>query len=66
MKIRESFKDWSHDIKNDPGDKLRFLAFRDFCFDLLEEEFGRIPQGEKIDPRFVKGVLTHTEKIPLL
>jgi hypothetical protein len=66
MKIGEGFKGWFHSIEDDPQKRLHFLAFRDFCFDVFEEEFGRIPQGEKIDPRFVKGVLTHTEKIPLL
>jgi hypothetical protein len=33
------------------------LAFKDFCLDLFEEEFGRIPPEEEIDPRFVKGLL---------
>ena len=60
MKIREGFKEWFHFIENDPQKRLHLLAFRDFCFDLFEEEFGRVPQGEEIDPRFVKGLLIHT------
>ncbi len=32
------------------------LAFQDFCLDLLEEEYGKIPPEEKIDPRFVRGL----------
>jgi len=33
------------------------LAFQDFCLDLLEEEYGKIPLEEKVDPRFTKGLL---------
>jgi hypothetical protein len=57
MKIGEGFKKWFHSIENDPQKRLCFLAFRDFCFDLFEEEFGRIPQEEEIDPQPVKGSL---------
>ncbi len=39
--------------------RQHLLAFQDFCLDLLEEEFGKIPLEEKIDPRFVKGLLIH-------
>jgi hypothetical protein len=60
MKIREGFKEWFHSIENDPQKRLHLLAFRDFCLDLFEEEFGRVPQGEEIDPRFIKGLLTRT------
>ena len=60
MKIGEGFKEWFHSIEKDPQKRLHLLAFRDFCFDLFEEEFGRVPQGEEIDPRFVKGLLIRT------
>jgi len=60
MKIREELKEWFHSIENDPQKRLHLLALRDFCFDLFEEEFGRVPQGEEIDPRFVKGLLIRT------
>jgi len=57
MEIREDLKGWFHSIENDPQKRLHLLAFRDFCFDLLELQYGRIPSGEEIDPRFVKGLL---------
>jgi len=37
--------------------RQHLLAFQDFCLDLFEEEYGKIPLEEKIDPRFVKGLL---------
>jgi hypothetical protein len=60
MKIREELKEWFHSIENNPQKKLHLLAFRDFCADLFEEEYGRMPPEEEIDPRFVKGLLIQT------
>jgi hypothetical protein len=60
MKIGEGFREWFHSIENDPQKRLHLLAFRDFCFDLFEEKYGRIPPEEEIDPRFIKGLLTRT------
>ncbi len=60
MEIGEELKEWFHSIENDPKKRLHLLAFRDFCFDLFEEEYGRIPPEEEIDPRFVKGLLIRT------
>ena len=60
MEIREDLKEWFHSIENDPQKRFHLLAFRDFCFDLFEEEYGGIPPGEEIDPRFVKGLLLCT------
>jgi hypothetical protein len=60
MEIREDLKEWFHSIENDPQKRLHLLAFRDFCLDLLEEQYGRIPLEEEIDPRFVKGLLLCT------
>ena len=57
MEIREGLKEWFYSIENDPQRKQHLLAFRDFCLDLFEEEFGKIPVEEEIDPRFVKGLL---------
>ena len=37
--------------------RQHLLAFQDFCLDLFEEEYGKISPEEKIDPRFVKGLL---------
>ena len=60
MEIGEGLKEWFHSIEDDPERRLHLLAFRDFCLDLFEEEYGRIPPGEEIDPRFVKGLLIRT------
>ena len=57
MEIKNGLKDWFDSIENDENKRNHLLAFRDFCLDLLEEEFGKIPPGEEIDPRFVKGLL---------
>jgi hypothetical protein len=57
MEIRNGLRDWLDSIEDDEKKRNHLLAFRDFCLDLLELEFGKIPQGEEIDPRFVKGLL---------
>ena len=51
-------------LPEDPQKQLHLLAFYDFCLDLFEEEFGKIPPEEKVDPRFVKG-LHHSFLRPL-
>jgi hypothetical protein len=51
------------DFCDDENDELKLqhlMGFRDFCLDLFEEVYGRIPPEEENDPRFVKGLLTHT------
>jgi len=60
MKIREELKEWFHSIENNPQKRLHLTAFRDFCVDLFEEEYGRMPSEEEIDPPFVKGLLIKT------
>ena len=57
MEIRNGLRDWLDSIEDDEKKRNHLLAFRDFCLDLLELEFGKIPPGEEIDPRFVKGLL---------
>jgi len=57
MEIRHGLRDWLDSIENDENKLDHLLAFRDFCLDLFELEFGKIPPGEEIDPRFVKGLL---------
>jgi hypothetical protein len=57
MEIRTGLKDWLESMENDEDKRDHLLAFRDFCLDLFELEFGKIPPGEEIDPRFVKGLL---------
>ena len=57
MEIKKELKDWLDSSGVDEEKRSRLLAFRDFCLDLLEEEFGKIPLQEEIDPRFIKGLL---------
>ncbi len=57
MEIKRGLKEWFDSMEVDENKRTHLLAFRDFCLDLLEEEFGNIPPGEEIDPRFVKGLL---------
>lgn len=57
MEIREGLRDWFDSIEGDESRQNHLRAFGDFCLDLLEEQFGKIPPGEEIDPRFVKGLL---------
>jgi hypothetical protein len=44
-------------MEADENRRFHLLAFKDFCLDLFEEEFGRMPPEEEIDPRFIKGLL---------
>jgi len=57
MEVRDGLKEWFHSIENDPNKEQFLFAFNDFCLDLFEEEFGKIPPEEEVDPRFVKGLL---------
>jgi len=36
--------------QSDENKRHHLLAFKDFCLDLFEEEFERIPPEEEIDP----------------
>ena len=55
--IKNGLKDWVDSIENEENKRNHLLAFRDFCLDLFELEFGKMGSGEGIDPRFVKGLL---------
>jgi len=55
--IKRGLKDGFDEMEIDENRRSHLLAFRDFCLDLLEAEFGKVPPGEEIDPRFVKGLL---------
>jgi hypothetical protein len=57
MEIKNGLNEWFDSIESDREKRLHFMAFRDFCCDLLEGEYGKIPEGEEIDPRFVRGLL---------
>jgi hypothetical protein len=60
MEIKRGLREWFESIEGDENRRQHLRAFGDFCLDLLEEEYGRIPPGEEINPRFVKGLLIHT------
>jgi len=55
IEIKDGLKEWLYSIEDDENRRQHLRAFGDFCLDLLEEEYGRIPAGEEIDPRFIKG-----------
>jgi hypothetical protein len=57
MEVKKGLRDWYYSIECEEVKHQHLLAFQDFCLDLLEEEYGKIPLEEKIDPQFVKGLL---------
>jgi hypothetical protein len=57
MEIKNGWKEVLESMEADEIRRIHLLAFKDFCLDLFQEEFGRIPPEEEIDPRFVKGLL---------
>jgi hypothetical protein len=57
MEIRNRLKNALCSLEADENRRIHLLAFKDFCLDLFEEEFGRIRPEEEIDPRFIKGLL---------
>ncbi len=57
MEIKNGLKGALCSMEADENRRIHLLAFKDFCLDLFEEEFGRIPPEEEIDPRYVKGLL---------
>jgi hypothetical protein len=58
MEVKNGLRDWYYSIEGEEIRRQRLLAFQDFCLDLFEEEYGKIPPEEKVDPRFVKGFLS--------
>jgi hypothetical protein len=57
MEVKNGLREWLSSIEDDELRRQHLLAFRDFCLDLFEEEYGKVPAEEWIDPRFVKGLL---------
>jgi hypothetical protein len=57
MEIKNSLRDWLVSIEGEEVRRQHLLAFQDFCLDLFEGQYGKIPPGEEVDPRFVKGLL---------
>ncbi len=57
MEIKNGLKNALCSMEADENRRIHLLAFKDFCLDLFEEEFGRIRPEEDMDPRFIKGLL---------
>jgi hypothetical protein len=57
MELRKELREWLSSMEGDPQKREHLIPFQDFCLDLIEEQYGKIPLGEEIDPRFVKGLL---------
>jgi hypothetical protein len=57
MEVENGLRDWFYSIEGEELKRQHLLAFQDFCFDLFEVQYGKIPPGEEVDPRFVKGLL---------
>ena len=57
MEIKNKLREWSDSIEKDKKRQDHLHAFLDFCFDILEEEYGKMSPEEEVDPRFVKGLL---------
>jgi len=61
MEIKQGVRNWLSSNEKDALKRQHLLAFQDFCLDLFEEEYGKIPPEQKVDPRFVKGLLIRKE-----
>ena len=57
MAIRRDMTEWLESTEEDERRRQHLRAFWDFCVDVLEGDVGRIPPGEEIDPRFVRGLM---------
>jgi len=57
MDLRDRLREGLSSMENEPQRREHLIAFQNFCLDLFELEFGKVPDGEEFDPRFVKGLL---------
>jgi hypothetical protein len=57
MEVKNGLRNWLGSIEAEEAKRQHLLAFQDFCLDLFEAEYGKIPPGKEVDPRFVKGLL---------
>jgi hypothetical protein len=57
MEVKKGLRDWLESIEGEEVKRQHLLAFQDFCLDLFEAAYGKIPPGEEVDPRFAKGLL---------
>lgn len=59
MKVQEEQIQFLQSIETDPKRQSSLIDFLHFCLHVFEEEFGKIPAGEEINPKFIKGLLIH-------
>jgi hypothetical protein len=57
VEVKNGLRNWLSPIESEELKQQHLLAFQDFCFDLFEIQYGKIPPSEEVDPRFVKGLL---------
>jgi len=57
MEVKERLREWLSSMEGEDSRRQHLLAFQDFCLDLFEEGYGKLPPEEEVDPRFVKGLL---------
>jgi hypothetical protein len=57
VEVKNGLRDWLRSVEGEELKQQHLLAFQDFCLDLFEVQYGKIPPGEEVDPRFVKGLL---------
>ncbi|MBM4351248.1 MAG: hypothetical protein FJ106_15320 [Deltaproteobacteria bacterium] len=55
--MRNELREGLGSMESDPHQRDHLVEFQEFCLSLFEEAFGKIPPGEEIDPRFIKGLL---------
>ncbi len=57
---RKALREFLQSVETDLERQPPLVEFLGFCLDLFEDEFGKIPPDQEIDPRFVKGLLVRT------
>jgi hypothetical protein len=57
VEVKNGLRDWLHSMEGEEMKRQHLLAFKDFCLDLFEVQYGKLPPDEEVDPRFVKGLL---------
>jgi len=57
MEIKNGLRDWFYSNEHEEVKRQHLIAFQDFCLDLFEEQYGKISPEERVDARFVKGLL---------
>ncbi len=57
VEVKNGLRDWLRSVEGEELKRQHLLAFQDFCLDLFQVQYGKVPPGEKVDPRFAKGLL---------